>query len=58
VQAKDLKLKGNKKPSASIAQIIERDYPQVFRNWGGPMLPVGINYDSNNRAHSCQIEEM
>ena len=53
-----VELKWDKKPDAALAQIRERDYPAVLRDWGGPILLVGIAYDSKTRVHSCRIEEV
>ena len=53
-----VELKWNRKPDAALAQIRDRDYPAVLRGWGGPILLVGIAYDSKTRIHSCRIEEL
>ena len=53
-----VELKWNRSPEAAIAQIRNRDYPAVLRAWGGPILLVGITYDSKSKAHACRIEEI
>lgn len=52
-----VELKWNRKPDSAIAQIRERDYPAVLRDWNGPMLLVGIVYDPKTKEHACRIEE-
>ncbi len=52
-----VELKWDRKPESAIAQIRDRDYPQVLRGWGGPVLLVGVSYDSKTKAHRCIIEE-
>ena len=53
-----VELKWDKQPEAAIAQIRSRDYPQVLRGFGGPIVLAGITYDSNTKAHSCKIEQI
>ena len=43
---------------AAIAQIHDRDYPELLRVWGGPVLLVGVTYDPKTKAHACRIEEL
>ena len=52
-----VELKWNRSPEAAIAQIRNRDYPAVLRDWGGPVLLVGITYDRKSKQHACRIEE-
>ena len=53
-----VELKWNKDPESAIEQILDRDYPQVLRNWGGPMLLVGVSYDPKTKQHACRIVEL
>jgi hypothetical protein len=53
-----IELKWDRKPDAALAQIRDRDYPAVLRDWGGPILLVGIAYDPKTKRHTCRIEEM
>jgi hypothetical protein len=53
-----VELKWNRSPEAALAQVRERDYPAVLRDWGGPILLVGIAYDPKTKRHVCRIEEM
>lgn len=52
-----IELKWNKTEDGAIAQIKNKDYPQVLRDYGGKMLLVGINYDPKSKKHTCAIEE-
>ncbi len=54
----ELKAKGV--PEGAIAQIKDRNYPDVIRDYGAPVLLVGITYDRDDPAktHYCVIEEM
>lgn len=50
-------LKWNKSTESGIAQIKSRDYPHAFRNYGGDIYLVSINYDENTKKHICKIEK-
>jgi hypothetical protein len=52
-----VELKWDRSPEAAIAQVRERDYPAALRDWGGPILLVGITYDRKSKRHVCRIEE-
>ena len=52
-----VELKWNRTPQAALAQIKDRDYPAVLREWGGPILMVGVTYDPKSKEHHCSIEE-
>lgn len=52
-----IELKWNKTEDGAIRQIKEKNYPQVFRDYGGDVLLVGISYDTKNKKHSCKIEK-
>ena len=53
-----VELKRDRPAGAAIAQIHDRDYPEVLRGWGGPVLLVGVTYDPKTKAHACRIEEL
>lgn len=53
-----MELKWNQTEHAAIAQIKERNYPAVLKNFGGEILLVGINYDVKTKIHTCQIEHI
>ena len=52
-----VELKWNKTEKGAIAQIKNRDYPQILKDYGGDILLVGINYDAKTKQHTCRIEE-
>lgn len=52
-----IELKWNKTDTGAIRQIKEKDYPQVFNDFGGEILLVGINYDAKSKKHTCKIEK-
>lgn len=53
-----IELKWNKTASAAIAQIKDRNYPAVLKDFGGEIILVGINYDEKTKLHSCMIEKI
>ena len=53
-----VELKWDKTADAALAQILQRDYPDVLRSWGGELLLVGIAYDSKTKKHACTITRM
>ncbi len=50
-----IELKWNKSAEGAVAQILDRKYPDVLKNYRGEMLLVGINYDRDDRTHTCRI---
>ncbi len=53
-----VELERDRSARPAIDQILDRNYPQVLRDWGGPMLLVGITYDRKTKAHACHIEKL
>ena len=53
-----IELKWNKTASAAIAQIKDRNYPAVLKDFGSEIILVGINYDEKTKLHSCMIEKI
>lgn len=53
-----IELKWNKTEDGAINQIKKKHYPQVFKDYRGDILLVGINYDVKNKKHSCRIEKL
>lgn len=55
-----IELKWNKTVEGAISQIKKRRYYEAFKDFGGEILLVGINYDreagENKRHHTCVIE--
>lgn len=52
-----IELKWNKTTDGAIAQIKDRNYPAVLRDYGGEIILVAINYDAKTKVHSCVIEK-
>jgi hypothetical protein len=52
-----VELKWNKTAEGAIAQIKNRNYPQIFEGFGSEILLVGVNYDEKSKKHSCVIEK-
>jgi hypothetical protein len=52
-----VELKWNKTAEGAIAQIKNRNYPQVLEGFGSDILLVGVNYDEKSKEHTCVIEK-
>lgn len=52
-----VELKWNQDAEGAIAQIKDRNYPKVLTNYGGKIVLVGVNYNADDKTHSCEIEE-
>lgn len=52
-----IELKWSRDTCTVMGQIRDRDYAQVLRDWGGPVLLVGITYDPKSKVHTCAIAE-
>lgn len=52
-----IELKWNKTDKGAIGQIQNNDCPQVLKDYGGDILPVGINYDAEIKKHTCKIKK-
>ena len=53
-----VELKWNKSIEGAIRQIKENGYQNVLKNYGGDVILVGINYDTDSKTHSCKIEKI
>lgn len=53
-----IELKWDRSSEVAIAQVRDRDYPAVLRDWGGPILLVGVTYERKSKRHVCRIEEV
>lgn len=52
-----VELKWNHGAVGAIAQIKERNYPEVFEGYGSEVLLVGVSYDEKTKRHGCMIEK-
>jgi len=53
-----VELKWNKGAEGAIAQIKEKNYPEIFEGYGSEVLLVGISYDEKTKRHDCVIEKL
>lgn len=53
-----IELKYGKSAHAAIQQMKDRHYTQALEGYTGRILLVGINYNKQNKQHSCIIEKM
>lgn len=53
-----VELKYNKTAQGAINQIKNKEYTSALSDYKGNMLIVGINYDKENKKHSCVIERL
>ncbi len=53
-----IELKWDKSSGGAIEQIKDRNYPSVLKEFGGEILLVGVNYNSQTGEHACLIERM
>lgn len=51
-----VELKYDKSSDGALAQIKEKNYPQIVRQLADDILLVGVNYDVNGKKHECRIE--
>lgn len=51
-----VELKWNKSAEGALKQIKERGYQKILENYGGDVILVGINYDTDTKKHTCVIE--
>ena len=50
----ELKFDGS--AEGAIAQVRERNYPQLVQEFADRLLLVGINYNKKTKRHECRIE--
>ena len=51
-----VELKYNKDADDAIDQIKRKRYPAKVADYAGKLLLVGINYDKEQKTHTCRIE--
>ncbi len=52
-----IELKKDASAKIALEQIKERDYVSRVKEYTDNILLIGINYDSKNKQHSCEIKE-
>ena len=53
-----IELKWNKTAESAIDQIREKRYFDSLAHYSGELLFVGINYDEDDKTHTCRIERL
>ncbi len=53
-----VELKYNKSAEGAIEQIKKKQYTDCLKDYSGEILLVGINYDKNDKKHTCKIEKI
>ena len=53
-----IELKRNKTAESALDQIKDRKYFESLESYIGNILLVGINYDEDNKTHTCRIEKL
>jgi RecB family endonuclease NucS len=51
-----IELKYDKTIDTAISQIKQKHYPEKVQEYTGDLLLAGINYDTETKQHTCQIE--
>ena len=52
-----IELKRNGSTESALSQIKERKYFDSLAHYKGSLLLIGINYDEEQKTHTCEIEE-
>lgn len=53
-----VELKWDKSAEGAVDQIRNRQYGDVWKDYKGELLLVGINYDKSSKVHQCRIEKV
>ncbi|MCD8076444.1 MAG: ATP-binding protein [Lachnospiraceae bacterium] len=53
-----VELKWNKSVETALDQIRRQEYTACLERYRGEILLVGVNYDKDNKEHSCKIERI
>lgn len=53
-----VELKWNKSAETALQQMKDKKYPESLLPYTGDILLVGINYDKEDKKHTCVIEKM
>lgn len=52
-----VELKYDKTAKGAVEQIKDKNYPKTIESYTGKILLVGVNYEKENKKHTCIIEE-
>ncbi len=53
-----VELKYDKSAEGATEQIKKKQYVDCLNDYSGEILLVGINYDKNDKRHTCKIEKI
>ena len=53
-----IELKYNQDADTAIDQIRRKEYPESVKQYTDNILLVGINYDKEEKRHTCRIERV
>ncbi len=53
-----VEFKYDKSAEGAIEQIKKKKYVDCLKDYSGEILLVGINYDKNDKRHTCKIEKI
>lgn len=53
-----VELKYDKSANSALDQIKKRQYADCLKDYSGEILLVGINYNKNDKRHTCKIEKV
>ena len=53
-----IELKYDQNANTAINQIKQKNYPEKVAQYANNLLLVGINYDKQQKTHSCKIERI
>ncbi len=53
-----VELKWNQSAEGAINQIRQKKYSEIWKDYTGEVLLVGINYDKESKKHQCSIEKV
>lgn len=53
-----VELKWNQSAETAIEQIRQKKYVECLKDYSGEILLVGINYDKDDKQHTCKIEKI
>lgn len=53
-----VELKYDKSAEGALEQIKKKHYTDCLKDYSGEILLVGINYDKDDKCHTCKIERI
>ena len=53
-----IELKWSRSAKTALNQILDKNYPDAFKHYSGPILAVGISYSKKTRKHTAKVHEL